>query len=209
MRLYFRAASMILHPSRMLCETGFSTYTSLPAWQAQIASRACQWSGVAITTASTSRRSRMWRGSVQESTPSKPSIRSASRSGSTSHIATRRTPGNCENTRACCRPLPPMPITATRTSSLAPSTRDAGNASAAAPATVVLRNSRREDNIISFVIVSRFSSPEKRTARRLSASVLHLPQQDGNACPARPHSMSIPPLVKGHLHSSARRRRSK
>ena len=51
-RLYFRAASTIRRPSTMLWLAGFSTYTSLPAWQARTVSSACQWSGVAIVTAS-------------------------------------------------------------------------------------------------------------------------------------------------------------
>jgi hypothetical protein len=38
-----------------LCETGFSTYTSLPFCTAQIAPSACQWFGVAMVTESTSR----------------------------------------------------------------------------------------------------------------------------------------------------------
>ena len=42
MRSYFRAASTILPPSKMLCETGFSTYTCLPACMAQIDVSACQ-----------------------------------------------------------------------------------------------------------------------------------------------------------------------
>ena len=36
------AASIINCPSRTLCEQGFSTYTSLPAWQAQIVINECQ-----------------------------------------------------------------------------------------------------------------------------------------------------------------------
>ena len=51
-RSCFRAASTIRRPSLTLWLTGFSTYTSLPAWQAQIAASACQWLGVAIEMAS-------------------------------------------------------------------------------------------------------------------------------------------------------------
>ena len=40
-------------PSLTLCPSGFSTYTSLPALQASTVGIACQWSGVAIRTAST------------------------------------------------------------------------------------------------------------------------------------------------------------
>lgn len=36
----------------MLWLRGFSTCTSLPAWQAQMVNSACQWSGVTIETAS-------------------------------------------------------------------------------------------------------------------------------------------------------------
>ncbi len=39
-------------PSLTLWLTGFSTYTSLPAWMAQMAARACQWLGVAMLTTS-------------------------------------------------------------------------------------------------------------------------------------------------------------
>src|SRR5215204_4859579 len=49
--LYFLAASIILRPSKMLWLAGFSTYTCLPAWQAQIVPSACQWLGVANETA--------------------------------------------------------------------------------------------------------------------------------------------------------------
>ena len=54
MRPYFAAASTSRRPSQTLWATGFSTYASLPAWQAQIPISECQWLGVAITTASTS-----------------------------------------------------------------------------------------------------------------------------------------------------------
>ena len=48
MRLYLRAAATICCASKMLCEHGFSTYTSLPAWHAQIVCSVCQWFGVAM-----------------------------------------------------------------------------------------------------------------------------------------------------------------
>ena len=53
-RLCRRATSIIHRPSRTNSVSGFSTYTSLPAAQASIVIRACQWSGVETTTASTS-----------------------------------------------------------------------------------------------------------------------------------------------------------
>jgi len=56
-RLYLRAASTISRPSRIVKLRAFSAYTSLPAWQAWIVTRARQWSGVAVTIASTSLRS--------------------------------------------------------------------------------------------------------------------------------------------------------
>ena len=57
MRPYRRAASTMRRPSRTLWQQGFSTKTCLPAWQAQIVPRACQWLGVAIDTASMPRSS--------------------------------------------------------------------------------------------------------------------------------------------------------
>ena len=56
-RLFFRAAFTIARPSAIVSVSGFSQYTSLPASQASIVIRACQWSGVVMTTASTSFRS--------------------------------------------------------------------------------------------------------------------------------------------------------
>ena len=52
--LYLRAAFTSWRPSQTLWETGFSTYTSLPAWMAQMAARECQWFGVAMQTRSIS-----------------------------------------------------------------------------------------------------------------------------------------------------------
>ena len=51
-RLYFCAAATICFASNMSCEQGFSTYTSLPAWQAQMVCSVWWWFGVAIETAS-------------------------------------------------------------------------------------------------------------------------------------------------------------
>ena len=52
MRLYLRAAATTCWASKILCEQGFSTYTSLPAWQAHTVIRVCQWLGVAMEMAS-------------------------------------------------------------------------------------------------------------------------------------------------------------
>ena len=48
MRPCLRATSTMRRPSLTLWLTGFSTYTSLPACMAQMATRACQWLGVAV-----------------------------------------------------------------------------------------------------------------------------------------------------------------
>jgi hypothetical protein len=64
MRLYFAAASTALRPSHTLCESGFSMYASLPAWQAHTAISECQWLGVAVVTASTSLSSSSFRRSA-------------------------------------------------------------------------------------------------------------------------------------------------
>ncbi len=53
-RWCFLAAWTILRPSSTLRQMHFSTYTSLPAWQARIVARACHCSGVATTTPWTS-----------------------------------------------------------------------------------------------------------------------------------------------------------
>src|SRR5205823_13041282 len=60
-RPYFLAASTHLRPSKTLWLIGFSTYTSLPAWQAQMVMNECQWLQVATDTASSSLSSRAWR----------------------------------------------------------------------------------------------------------------------------------------------------
>src|SRR5258706_9447742 len=64
MRLYLRAALTICRPSQTFSETGFSTYTSFPAWHAQTAASACQWLQVEITTALMSLLSSTFRRSI-------------------------------------------------------------------------------------------------------------------------------------------------
>ena len=61
-RSFTRATRTISCPSSMVRVSGFSTYTSLPAFIASMAICACQWSGVATSTASSSftSRSRRW-----------------------------------------------------------------------------------------------------------------------------------------------------
>ena len=53
-RLYLRAAAVMIAPSCTLCVAGFSQYTSLPFSMAQTAMSACQWLGVAMETMSMS-----------------------------------------------------------------------------------------------------------------------------------------------------------
>src|ERR1700681_2438816 len=48
MRPYLLAAATIWRASNMLCAQGFSTYTSLPAWQARMVCRLWLWFGVAM-----------------------------------------------------------------------------------------------------------------------------------------------------------------
>ena len=49
---YFFWASTAIRPSAMSCDSGFSTYTCLPACAPMIVIGACQWFGVAIEIAS-------------------------------------------------------------------------------------------------------------------------------------------------------------
>ena len=154
-RWYLRAASTILRPSKMLWEQGFSTYTSLPAWQAQMVCRACQWLGVARATASMERSSSSLRKSTCSAgfLPVRFSASTAAacmRFSSQSHIATTST---C-SPRAIIsysawpiefRPRPPSPAMATRSRSLAPARAMAGVANRAVPAAAAedWRNWRR------------------------------------------------------------------
>jgi hypothetical protein len=60
-RFVFFQASTTACASSIVRVIGFSQYTSLPAFIASMAMRACQWSGVAIVQMSTSFCSRTWR----------------------------------------------------------------------------------------------------------------------------------------------------
>src|SRR5579872_3409385 len=64
MRLYLRAATTDIRPSQISCEIGFSTYTSLPAWQPHTVTSECQWFGVAVEIASMSLLSNSFRRSA-------------------------------------------------------------------------------------------------------------------------------------------------
>ena len=83
MRCSRRAVSTSRRPSQQFWLSGDSTYTSLPAWQARMPARQCQWSGVAITTASTDLSSRALRKSraVRGGRPFSSSPRLALREG--------------------------------------------------------------------------------------------------------------------------------
>src|SRR5438309_169593 len=147
MRLYLRAASTHFLPSNTLWLQGFSTYTSLPAWQAQIVMRECQWFGVAMEIASTSLFSMSFRTSWYFRTLSRFRARRSRTSRSTSHNAVRRTPLILLNSSMCEPPRPLRPTTATRTLSLAPTTCDherGDRLPAVAAARDVFRKFRRE-----------------------------------------------------------------
>src|SRR5262249_2438380 len=136
----------------MLCEQGFSTYTSLPAWQAQIVISECQWFGVAIETASTFLSSRTLRMSfsvfgsgrfLSVSCLIRPLY--VRESGSTRY--TTSTFGMPPNSPTWEPARPLSPATATRTVSLAPSTRPddlvPAMVTVAAVARVDFKNERR------------------------------------------------------------------
>ena len=148
-RPYFRAASTILRPSRTLWLTGFSTYTSLPAWQAHTAARACQWSGVAIETTSIDLSS-INRLRSETSRGALPDFSSTSLAGpancreSTSQSATTAELRLLQNPSMCAPPRPRTPITATRIRSFGPTAfAPLPRAIEAAPAPALARKYRR------------------------------------------------------------------
>ncbi len=157
MRSYFRAASTSLRPSKMLWLQGFSTYTSLPAWQAQMAISECQWLGVTMETASRLLSSRARRMScTQTGVLPASSLHDVASGGEQPAVGIDQV-GDldvlhpAESRDVAVVPAPLIPATAIRTRSLAPSTRpeafvpeSESNASPSAlPATVRFRNSRR------------------------------------------------------------------
>src|SRR6266851_679907 len=123
MRLYFCAAATSCRPSKMLCEHGFSQYTSLPAWQAQMPMSECQWLGVAMEMASMDLSSSSLRTSVKAAGLFLPELStSATRLlrtfSSTSQSAAISTFAIFEYSWMCEFPCPRMPTHATRTVSL-------------------------------------------------------------------------------------------
>ena len=124
---------------------------------AQTASSACQWFGVAITTASTSFRSITFRGSVvvkgswlfllEFSTCAAKPLRVHIAQGGDAHARkSRKVPD-------MVRPLLPRPITASRISSLAPRIRDRGRTAPAAVSVESFRNDRRVNNEVWFIVL--------------------------------------------------------
>ena len=116
-----------------------------------MAARACQWSGVATTTASTSRRSSTFRKSDSRAAPGPASFAAWSRfRGSTSQTAaTSATPERLLTYSArWLVPRPPVPMKPSRTLPFAPSAPIAGAAmgreAASAPPPAVARNLLRE-----------------------------------------------------------------
>src|SRR5258708_6837902 len=138
MRLYFCAAATSCRPSKILCEHGFSQYTSLPAWQAQMPMSECQWLGVAIEMASMDLSSSSLRTSVNAAGFRLPELSTSCRRlfrtfSSTSQSAAISTFGIFEYSRMCALPCPRIPTHATRTVSLmlgAPFNADAPAAAA-------------------------------------------------------------------------------
>ena len=126
MRLYRRAAATSSSPSRPLWPHGFSTKTSFPAAQAMMAAGACQWSGAAITTPSTSLSSSTRRMSfavfgaralrpVTAATPLASAL-----SSDVADVADLRARHPCRTSSRAARPRPLVPMTASTMRSLAP-----------------------------------------------------------------------------------------
>src|SRR5687768_6987551 len=164
---YFRAASISSSSSRALWPQGFSRKTCFPACIARSVIGACQWSGVAIASASTDGSSRMRLKSLTTRgvfapcvfatafTPFETTLASTSQMYATSEFA------SFAKFCACTTPRPFTPSTATTTFSLGePPNRRYGATpgdAAIAPspaAVVVLRKPRRSISLLDDVIRS-------------------------------------------------------
>jgi len=146
-RLVRRAASIMSRPSRMLWEAGFSTYTCLPASQARMVAGACQWSGVAMTTASTdllSNTRRMSR-SVFGVCPAEDAALAAERVRFSSASQTWVMATSLREAKVFRRPMPrpPGPIRATPMRSLLPAAREAEAAVSRVAEAACCRKARR------------------------------------------------------------------
>jgi len=172
---YFRVASTILRPSHTVWEDGFSTYTCLPAWSAQMLARACQWFGVAMMTPSMSLSSKTRRMSfanpglkVARSFSSGSAALFAKRFSSTSHRVLISTPGTLAKPCLSESPWPRMPIEARTTRSFAPRTRSAAPATtAAAVRDVVAVNCRRLISLRSVAMKPSFVRGQDSTSSRV------------------------------------------
>ncbi len=112
-------------PSSIVVANGFSTYTSFPAWQAITVGKACQWSGVAMSTTSTSFRSSTRRKSRVVSgfllrLAWQISTAFAAMASSTSQMTAQSTSGFRKKHSRSPRPMPPAPITPSLTLELGP-----------------------------------------------------------------------------------------
>ena len=146
MRLYFCAAATSWRPSKILWEHGFSQYTSLPAWQAQMPMSECRWLGVAMEMASMDLSSSSLRTSVKAAGLFLPELSTSpkrlfSTFSSTSQSAAISTFAIFEYSRMCEFPCPRIPTHATRTVSLM--LGPPFNADAPAAAAVLIRKCLR------------------------------------------------------------------
>src|SRR6266481_862646 len=150
-RRYLRCASTNSSPSRGLCPHGFSTYTCFPACSASNAAGVCQWSGAAITRASTSLSSSALRKSPTAlgdllCTPATVAPPLASTTESTSHTYATSAWAARAKPRASTVPRPFMPMTATLTCSPGERSQEENRGEPARPipaAEAVFRNLRR------------------------------------------------------------------
>jgi hypothetical protein len=162
-RPYFFAASTHLRPSKTI---GFSTYTSFPAWQAQIVISECQWLQVATETASSDLSSSASRTSATHlgrlpAARSTVLVRESKSDVSGSIKYATSTFFILVNSEMCEPPRPLIPATPTRIVSLAPMTLpeafvpaivNSGKAVLAAAAAWTNRRRDRRDMLGSFAI---------------------------------------------------------
>ncbi len=172
--------------------------------------RACQWSGVPMTTASMSLRSSTRRKSrvtssgfcFTVSASSTSFCATATWASSTSQRATHWTPGTFTKSRRSPRPIPPQPMSAIRMRSFAPATWSAEDARAVAPPSTALvapnpieslKNRRRLPDLIDVLLRwgqvwnCEFTIPD------LTPSLLRRPRPGASRRPWSKPSGSAPP----------------
>ena len=143
-RLFSFWAAMTALPSLRSWVNGFSTYTSLPALHASTVIGTCQWSGVAISTASTSLRASSSSCFFVANALGSASFFAASRLVShTSHTAVILTFGNPGNDFSRCLHRPPTPMRPTCRVSFAAKPREVSVRSVPAATADEARNVRR------------------------------------------------------------------